>query len=212
MMMGTTNRKLSTMCGEYNPNRGVLLYEDASRRIKTTNKERVGFEIEGGIPVWESIRKNRLALRYDTRSIINFANYTRKKEKRAEGIVKFKHKYTVAQQLIFWKVLLKLAAAKLVENRSNIILPHIGKLRLTKTDKKGTYYDVKEGKFKVHLNLHTLRKFVSIQFAKMSTLDASSVVYKKSNFIRLGIYLHYKKKVLLYEEALQKLKEKYYVH
>jgi len=200
------------MCGKDNPNRGRLLYDELSRRIKVTNKDRVGFEIEGKIPLWESIRKNRLALKYEVKSILNFANYTRKKEKRAEGIVKNKHKYTVAQQLIFWRVLLKLMAAKLVENKIALILPNIGKLRLTKTDRKGTFYDTKEKKFKVYLNLHTLRKFISIKFQRDYLLDAPSVVYKKSSFIRSAIYVFYKHKVEVYEKALQKIKEKYGLH
>lgn len=190
---------------------GQLVYKDLSRRIRTTNKERVGFEIEGRIPPWESLRKNRLALKYEVRSILNFANYTRKKEKRAEGIIKFKHKYTVAQQLIFWRVLLKLMAAKLVENKSPIILPNIGKLRLTKTDRKGTFYDHVEKRFKVYLNLHTLRKFISIKFQRDYLLEAPSVVYKKSSFIRNTIYVFYKYKATVYENTLQKIREKYLI-
>lgn len=191
---------------------GQLVYEDLSRKIKKTNKEHVGFEIDGGIPVWESIRKNRLNLRYDVRSIINFANYTRRKERRAEGVIKFKHKYTAAQQITFWRVLIKLIAAKLIENRFIFSLPHIGKLRVTKTNQKATYFDEKEGKLKVHLNLHTLRKFISIRLDKDQSLKAPTVVYKKSGFIRFGIYLFYKKKVQLYEETLQKIREKHGLH
>ncbi|MFZ2486973.1 MAG: hypothetical protein WAZ19_02530 [Anaerolineae bacterium] len=209
----SNDKKYTSMCyktGEQGA--GQLVYEELSRRIKVTNRERVGFEIEGRIPPWESIRKNRLLLRYDVRGILNFANYGRRKQKRAEGVVKFRHKYTVAQQLIFIRVLIKLLAAKLVENRAQIILPRIGKLYINKTNQRGTYYDVKDGKYKTHLNLHTLRKFITIAFRKHGSLDAPTVVYKKSSFIKSSIYTFYKYKAQVYEKTLQKIREKHGLH
>ncbi len=211
--METPNKKYTEMCYKTREQgAGQLVYEDLSRKIKKTSKEHVGFEIDGAIPVWESLRKNRVTLRYDVRSILNFANYTRRKEKRAEGVIKFKHKYTTTQQLIFWKVLIKLLAAKLVENKAMITIPKIGKLMLSKTNRKATYFDTTENKYKKHLNLHTLRKFVGIKFDKEYDLDAASVRHKKNQFIKFNIYLHYSKGVEIYKKTLEEIKTKYGLH
>jgi hypothetical protein len=191
---------------------GRLLYKDLSRRITTTNKDVVGFEIEGKIPAWESARKLRYDLRYDIRSIINFQRYTEKKDKREEGIIKYKHKYTAKQQLIFWRVLLSLAAAKLVENKIILTLPKIGKLILAKTNRIGSYYCWKDRRYKRYLNLHTFRKFISINFKKSGAMEAPTVKYEKTYFIKKGMKHFYLLKQSCYDYQLNKIKKRYGLH
>ena len=191
---------------------GQLVYEDLSRKIKITNKKYVGFEIDGAIPPWESLRKNRVSLKYNTRTVLNFSNYTRRKEKRAEGIIKYKHKYTITQQVIFWSVLIKLLASRLVENKAMITFPHIGKLILVKVNKKVSYYDTTEKRYKPYLNLHTFRKFITTKFEKNHNLNAPTVKYIKGCFIKHNIHLHYLRGVGVYNRTLDKIKTKYALH
>lgn len=213
MTTETSNKKYTEMCYQTGAQgAGQLIYEDLSRKIKRTNKKYVGFEIDGGLPKWESLRKNRVTLRYTVRTILNFSNYSRRKEKQADGVRKFKHKYTITQQVIFWKVLIKLLAAKLVENKAMITLPHVGKLILVKINRKMSYYDTTEKRYKQYLNLHTLRKFISVKFDKNYNLDAPTVRHTKGLYLKLAIYLHYLRGVGVYKKTLDEIKTKYALH
>ncbi len=182
--------------------KGRMKHPKISRKNKLTNKEVVGFEIPCKIPAWESVRKNRKTLYYGMFGIFDFVRYNMRQDRGYWYV----HKYSKAQQIKFIKTYLTLIVVRVIRGDFSINLPfNIGKLYISKTNRRGQYWCNESRQFKTILNLHTFRKFINLGFEKSKTLNAPTVRFKKEVHVKHLISDHYLHKKDIYQEALDKI-------
>lgn len=182
--------------------KGRMKHPKISRKNKLTNKEVVGFEIPCKIPAWESVRKTRKTLYYGMFGIFDFVRYNM----RLDRGYWYVHKYSKAQQIKFIKTYLTLIVVRVIRGDFSINLPfNIGKLYISKTNRRGQYWCHETRQFKTILNLHTFRKFINLGFEKSKTLNAPTVRFKKEVHVKHLISDHYLHKKDIYQETLDKI-------